>query len=139
MQKGFSWKKACGQEPGQESLLSGHFQDWALSPLYPLGHGISPFAHLLWFPLHWLDSSAYIDLSCASSSPDSISCPFCLISPTCSWAYKPQAAGQSLDGLFSHQIFTASLAVVAGELAFCDAEHRFAFSARVWMKIRFWR
>ena len=30
----------------------------------------SPFAHLLQLFLHWLDSSAYIGLWCASSSPD---------------------------------------------------------------------
>lgn len=61
MQKGVSWTNAFIQDLGWKNLLSGHFQDWAVSPLHPLCHGIfslctsapvfSPLAGFL--SLHW--------------------------------------------------------------------------------------
>lgn len=74
--------------------------------------------------------------SCVPVRAQIISCSFCLMSPTCLWVYNPQAAGRTLDGLFS-QVFTTRCSVLAGELGISDALHWSAFSARAWVMVRF--
>ena len=75
--------------------------------------------------------------SCVPIRAQIISCSFCLMSPTCLWAYNPQAAGRTSDGLFSHHLFTTRCAALAGELGVSDAQHWCACSARAWVMVRF--